>query len=118
MLNVRGIVSKINLKEIQKVVRANDIIGLTETLSNAFDANEFPDHDVFTGLDKLKIHGYRGLAFMVRKSLKHEFNETNLGLWLNLRIDCIDYSIGLIMSPVKARGTGGLIISRKFRTMY
>ena len=102
MLNVRGIVSKINLKEIQKVVRANDIIGLTETLSNAFDANEFPDHDVFTGLDKLKIHGYRGLAFMVRKSLKHEFNETNLGLWLNLRIDCIDYSIGLYYVPCES----------------
>ena len=57
VLNVRGIVSKLNLKEIQKIVKEYDVIGLTETLTNAFDYNEIEEHEVSTGMDKLCLKG-------------------------------------------------------------
>ena len=94
-MNVRGIVSKLNLKEIQKIVKKYDVIGLTETLTNAFDYNEFEEHEVFTGMDKLCLKGHRGLALLVRRTICHNYKESPLGLWLEMRLNANTYSIGL-----------------------
>ena len=102
VLNVRGMNSKITLNEIQRVVKENDIVGLTETLSNVFDANEINDHETFTGKDKSMLKGFRGLAFLVRKNMKPQFTETSLGLWLNISISHVDYSIGLHYIPCES----------------
>ena len=69
LLNVRGLNSEINLNEIQRVVSASDIVGLSETLTNVFDAEEFNEHETFTGTDKSKLKRLRGLAFLIRKRL-------------------------------------------------
>ena len=68
------------------------MIGLTETLSNAFDL-DIDTHEVFTGEDKLVLKRYRGLAFIVRKSLKYQVTETDLGLWLKVQLEAIDYCL-------------------------
>ena len=94
-MNVRGILSKLNLKEIQKIVKKYDVIGLTETLTNAFDYNEFEEHEVFTGMDKLCLKGHRGLALLVRRTICHNYKESPLGLWLEMRLNANTYSIGL-----------------------
>ena len=99
LLNVRGIKSKIKLNEIYNVVTEHDIIGLTETLSNAFDFENLKTHEVFSGNDKLKLKGFRGLALVVRKSLKYSFSETNLGLWVHVEIGGNNFSIGLYYAP-------------------
>ena len=99
---MRGLNSKINLKKFQQVVSANDIVGLTETLTNVFDAEEFNEDETFTGTDKSKLKGFRGLAFLIRKSLKHHFTKSNLGLWLDVNINCVDYSIGLYHIPCES----------------
>ena len=75
-----GLNSKINLKGSQRVVSANDIVGLTETLTYVFDAEEFNEHETFIRTDKSKLKGFRGLAFLIRKSLKYHFTESNLEL--------------------------------------
>ena len=59
MLNVRGIKSKLKLNEIYNVVTEHDVIGLTETLSNAFDFENLKTHEVFSGSDKLNLKGFR-----------------------------------------------------------
>ena len=79
-----------------------DIVGLTETLTNVFDAEEFNEHQTFTGTDKSKLKGFRGLAFLIRKSLKYHFTESNLGLWLDVNFNCVDYSIGLYCIPCES----------------
>ena len=84
-----------NLKEIRKIVKAYDIIGLTETLTNAFDSNEFGEQEVFTGLEKLCLKGRRGLALLVRKTICHQYKESPLDLWVEIRMDAHIYSIGL-----------------------
>ena len=40
-LNVRGLNREINLKDIQRVVSVNDVVGLKDTLTTVFDAEEF-----------------------------------------------------------------------------
>ena len=55
------------MHEIQHVVNGHDILGLTETLSNALDLNK-DTHEAFIGNDELILEGYRGLV-IVRKSL-------------------------------------------------
>ena len=99
---MRGLNSKINWKEIQRVVSANDLVGLTQTLTNVFDAEEFNEHEPFAGTDKSKLKGFRGLAFLRRKSLKYHFTEGNLGLWLDVNFNCVDYSIGLYYIPCES----------------
>ena len=56
LLSVRGIVSKLNLKNL-KTCQAYDVTGLIETPNNEFDSNEFVEHEVFTGLIKLCLKG-------------------------------------------------------------
>ena len=97
-----GLNSKINLKEIQRVVSANDIVGRTETLTNVFHAEEFNEHETFTGTDKSKLKCFRGPAFLIRKSLKYRFTERNLGLWLDVNFNCVDYSIGFYYIPCES----------------
>ena len=46
LLNVRGIVSELNLQEFQKKSKP-DVIGLTETITNSIDSNELEEHEVF-----------------------------------------------------------------------
>ena len=84
--------------EIQHVVKGHDIIGLTETLSNAFEL-DIDTHENSTGKDKFFLEGYKGLAFVVRKSLKYQLTETDLGLWLKVQLDAIDYYLGLYLCP-------------------
>ena len=80
LLNIRGIVSKLNLKEIQKIVEEYDVIGMTETLTNAFDLKKFEKHEVFTEMDKLCLKRHRGLALLVRRTICHHYKENSLGL--------------------------------------
>ena len=77
------------MHEFQHVVNGHDIIGLTETLSNAFDLN-IDTHEVLTGNDKLILKGYSGLASVVRKSLNYQFTEIDLALWLKVQLEAID----------------------------
>ena len=99
LLNVRGIKSKLELNEIYNVVTEHDVIGLTETLSNAFDFENLKTHEVFSGSDKFNPKGFRGLALVVRKSLKYKFSETDLGLWVHVEIGGYNFSIGLYYAP-------------------
>ena len=99
LLNVRGIKSKLKLNEIYNVVTEYDIIGLTETLSNAFDFENLKTLKVFSGSDKLNLKGLRGLALVVRKSLKYKFSETELGLWVHVEMGGYNFSIGLYYAP-------------------
>ena len=80
LLNVRGIKRKLKLNEIYNVVTEHGIMGLTETLSNAFDFENLKTHEVFSGSDNLNLKGFRGLAPVVRKSVKYKFWETDVGL--------------------------------------
>ena len=48
------------------------------------------------------LEGFRGLAFLVRKIMKPQFSETSLGLWLNISINHVDYSIGLYYIPCES----------------
>ena len=66
-----------------------------ETLTDAFDSNEFGEHEVFTGLDKLCLKRRRGLALLVRRTKCHQYKESPLGLWAEIRMDAHIYSIGL-----------------------
>ena len=86
------------MHEIQHIVNGHDMLGITETLSNAFDFN-IDTHEVFTGNDKLILKGYRGLPFIGRKSLKYQFTETDLGIWLKVELEGIDYWFGLYYLP-------------------
>ena len=76
LLNFRGIVRKLNLEEIQKIVKEYNVIGMTETRTNAFDINEFAEHEVFTRMDKLCLKGHRGLALLVRRTICHHYRES------------------------------------------
>ena len=76
------------MHEIQHVGNSHDITGLIETLSNAFDLN-IDTQEVFTANDKLILKGYKGLAFIVRKSLKLQFSEIDLGLCLPVQLEAI-----------------------------
>ena len=98
LLNVRSIRSKLNMHEIQHIVSGLNIIGFTETLPNAIDLN-IDTHEVFTGNDKLILKEYRGPAFIVRKSFKYEFTETDLGLWLKVELEATDYWFRLYYLP-------------------
>ena len=84
--------------EIPFVVNGHDIIELTDALYDAFDIG-IDTYEVFTGKEQLFLKGYRGLAFIVRKSLKYQFTETDLVLWLKVQLDAIDYSFGLNYVP-------------------
>ena len=55
-----------NGKEIQRVVSAYDIVGLTETLTNVFDDEKTTEHETLTATDKSKLKGCRGFAFLIR----------------------------------------------------
>ena len=99
---MRGQNCRINLKKNHWVVSANDIIGLTETLTNVFDAEEFNELETFTETDKSKLKGFRGLAFLIRKSLKYHITASNLGLWLDVKHNCVDNSIGLYYIPCES----------------
>ena len=68
---------------------------MTEALTNAFDINEFEEHDVFTGMDKLCLKGHRGLSLLVRRTICHHHKENPLGLWLEMGQNANTYSIGL-----------------------
>ena len=58
------------MHKIKRLVNGHGIVGLTEILFNAIDF-DIDTHEVFTGKDKLFQKGYRGLAFIVRRSLKY-----------------------------------------------
>ena len=83
-------------------MRKYDIVGLTETLSFVFDANEFNEHETFAGKHKSILKSFRGLALLVRKYMKSQFTETSLGLWLNISLNRVDYSIGLYYIPCES----------------
>ena len=103
--------------EIQHVVNGHDIKGLTETLSSAFDL-DIDIHEVFIGKDKVFLKRYSGLVFIVHKSLKYQFTKTDLGLWLKVPLEAIDYWFGLYFIPGDARGTRMLKISKKSKMMF
>ena len=86
------------MHKIQQVVNSLDILVLTEPLSNAIDLN-IDTHEVFSEKDKFILKRYRGRALIVRKSLKHQFTEAYLRLWLKLQLDVIDYWFGLDYFP-------------------
>ena len=64
LLNVRRIKSKLELNEIYNVVTEHEMIGLTETLSNASDFENLKTHEVFSLGDKSNLKGFRGFAFL------------------------------------------------------
>ena len=80
-----------NWQEIQRIVSANDIVVLTETLANVFDAEELTEHETFSGTDKSALKSSRDLAFLIHQSLKYHFTESILGFWLNTKINCLDF---------------------------
>ena len=99
VLNVRCIKSKLKLNQICNVVTEHDIIGLRETLTNAFVFENLKTHEVFSGSDKIGRKGFRGLSLVVRKLLKDNFLEIDLGPWVHVEIRGYNFSIGLCYAP-------------------
>ena len=84
---------------LQDTVKGFDVVGLTETLNNNFDKSLFDDFEVFTGDSNDKLCGTHGLAFLIRKGIKHHFSDHGIGMSVKIIAGNEQFTIGLFYLP-------------------